>query len=177
MKRLTKVTKRPGRATVLSLAVAVPLAVTAGYLAPGIHDAMTLGVSAGSIAHDLGCTDYKQEAQHNALYLHHDSGICTFHNAQVRVITFDHGSDSDSFTQTVRILGLTTNQTGAFASATGWNISDPSYDLAVAQTVAEKLGGSVVTLPAANKTSAAKPASTPHKTPATKTSTTKKQAG
>lgn len=149
--------KRPTRATVLTVAVTVPLSVAVGALAPALYDAITLGASASSIANQLGCTDYKQEANHSVYYRHADAGTCTYHKAHLRVVTFSHGSDSESFQQTVRLIGLTANQGGAFASATGWNISDPSYDLAVAETVAEKMGGSVVNLPVAKQKTTSKP--------------------
>jgi hypothetical protein len=151
-RNLRKVIKRPGKGTVLSLAVAVPLAAAAGYFAPSIHDAVTLGASASSVAHNLDCTGYKQEAQHNSLYLHHDSGTCTFHGSSVRIVTFDHGADSDSFTQSVRLLGLSTKETGAFASASGWSVASTNYSLTLAQAVVDKLGGTVHALPAVKAT-------------------------
>jgi hypothetical protein len=159
--------KRPSKGTILSFAAAIPLSVAAGYIAPSVFDAVSLGASASSLANTLGCTDYKQETKHSTLYRHHDAGTCTFHSAHMRIVTFSHGSDSQSFDQTVRLIGLTAKQSGAFASASGWSISDPSYDLAMSQAVVDKLGGTVVALPTPKAAPAAKSTPTASKAPAT----------
>jgi hypothetical protein len=133
----------------LMLAV-IPVSVAVGYFSPRVHEAVTMGKSASSIAGKLGCTGFKRENAHNTLYVYHDAGLCSFHGTSVRILTFDRTADGTAYAQTLKVVEARNAKAkgGVFAAGPGWNVIDATaFTPAVAVAVVAKLGGSTYDIP------------------------------
>jgi hypothetical protein len=158
-KHITGALTRRNLKVALMVAV-VPISVAVGYYGPQAYDAVTMGKSASSIAGKLGCTGFRGENAHTPLYVYRDAGICNFHGASVRIITFDRMADGSAYDQTLKVVEARNAKAkgGVYAAGPGWNVVDANaFTATVAEAVVAKLGGSTYDIPTVTRKTAATP--------------------